>query len=150
MWQYRTLAGGLAQENWSRPQRTQASAFDPRETLRNEQVLLTPQASFCGVRMAFSMPGEPVLIKADPVKMEQVVFNLARNAIEAVQGQAVDGHVGVSLKREHERVVLDVPDNGPGIAPEMRDKLLNRNSSMRYRRARTYSTPTARPPASRR
>lgn len=109
--------------NWSRPQRAQASAFDLRETLRNVQALLTPQASSCGVRMAFSLPGDPVPVKADPVEMEQVVFNLARNAIEAVQGRAGDGHVDVSLKREHDRVVLDVSDNGPGMAPEMRDKL---------------------------
>ncbi|KAA0892669.1 sensor histidine kinase [Pusillimonas sp. ANT_WB101] len=109
--------------NWSRPQRAPVLAFDLREALHNVQALLRSKAIAYGVRITFSTPDKPVLVMADPVEMEQVVFNLARNAIEALEGQNSHGRVVVVLKQKANQAVLDVSDNGPGIAPEIRDQL---------------------------
>ena len=109
--------------NWSRPQRAPSSPIDLRDTLRNVQALLAPDAAAHGVRLAFDAPDQPVRVVADPVKMEQVEFNLVRNAIEATGGLGGDGRVTVALKQDESRAVLQVVDNGPGIPDELRPRL---------------------------
>ncbi|MGB3289312.1 MAG: ATP-binding protein [Burkholderiaceae bacterium] len=108
--------------NWSRPQPESVSAFDLRDALKNVQALLAPQAASCHAMLTFNVPDTAVLVKADPVEMEQVVFNLVRNALEAVDKQD-PARVTVTLKPTASKVILDVSDNGPGIAPQLRDRL---------------------------
>lgn len=108
--------------DWSRPRPPSNAAFDLRETVRNVQALLAPKAASSGVRIEFSVPGDPVLVRADPVEMEQAAFNLVRNAIETVEGRA-DARIAVDLRPQGGRAVLDVADNGPGVAPDIRADL---------------------------
>lgn len=109
--------------NWSRPQRTPALPIDLRDTLRNVHALLAPEAVARGVRLEFDMPDAPVQIVADPVEMEQVAFNLLRNAIEATAGADDQGRVSVTLRQETGRAVLEIADNGPGVPEELRPRL---------------------------
>jgi signal transduction histidine kinase len=109
--------------NWSRPQPTSAAAFDLREALSNVQALLAPQAANHGVRLEFDIPKEPVLVLANSVEMEQVVFNLVRNAIEATGDKGGAGRVAIRLRQGKDQTVLEVADNGPGIAEELRSRL---------------------------
>ncbi|MEW6644313.1 MAG: ATP-binding protein [Pseudomonadota bacterium] len=109
--------------NWSRPQRAPASAFDLREALRNVQALLGPEAAKRGVRLAFDMPEEPVVVIADPVEIEQAVFNLVRNAIEATGDLDRAAQVTVTLKQDDAQTKLEVSDNGPGVPEHVRARL---------------------------
>ena len=58
--------------------------------------------------------------KFDENKVKRVVYNLARNAIEAMPK---GGKFTVSCDREGDELVLRFADNGPGIPPEIADKL---------------------------
>lgn len=109
--------------NWSRPQRAPALPIDLRDTLRNVHALLAPEAAARGVRLEFDTPEAPVQVVADPVEMEQVAFNLLRNAIEATAGADDRGRVAVALRQETDRAVLEIADNGPGVAEELRPRL---------------------------
>lgn len=109
--------------NWSRPQRGAATAFDLRDVLGNVQSLLAPQAAMHGAKLEFDMPENPVSVVADPVEMEQVVFNLVRNAIEAAGNELGTGKIFVKLRQDGSETVLDVTDNGPGVAEELRPRL---------------------------
>jgi len=53
-------------------------------------------------------------------ELNQIWANLIDNALDAIQPQ---GRVDVSAKRERQRVVVRVVDNGPGIPPEVRNRL---------------------------
>ncbi len=79
--------------NWSRPQRVPASVFDLREALNNVQALLAPQAARHSVRLEFDLPTAPVPVVTDMIEMEQVVFNLVRNAIEATNNRDGAGRI---------------------------------------------------------
>jgi signal transduction histidine kinase len=66
---------------------------------------------------------EPVpTIMADPGQLTQVIHNLVRNAVEAMVEK---GRVVVSLRKARNEVVLAVTDNGPGIRPEVMEKIFN-------------------------
>lgn len=108
--------------NWSRPQAAPVQAFDLRAALRNVAALLDAQARAQDVAMAFDLPADPVPLRADPVEMEQVGFNLLRNALEALRDRPA-GQVRVTLRADAGKAVLTVRDNGPGIAPDLRARL---------------------------
>lgn len=113
--------------NWSRPQAGSEQAFDLREALRNVAALHEPQARDQEVTFFFDMPPDPIMLRANPVEMEQVAFNLLRNALEALMGKP-GSRIDVTLRSEagssdKSNAVLTIQDNGPGIAPEIRTRL---------------------------
>lgn len=74
-----------------------------------------------GVRLVRSGDGD-LTVYADCVRLEQVIINLLQNAAEALD-QTEDPTITVKVAAQGRRVVLTVSDNGPGIAPEIRDSL---------------------------
>ncbi|MEE4452747.1 sensor histidine kinase [Novosphingobium resinovorum] len=56
------------------------------------------------------------------VRLEQVLVNILQNAIEALEGRA-DGRITMTVETEPDAVRVIVADNGPGIAPEVADRL---------------------------
>jgi two-component system sensor histidine kinase PilS (NtrC family) len=65
--------------------------------------------------------GDALAIDGDPGKLRQVVWNLLRNAAEAVtQGGTA---ITVALRREGDRAVVEVSDDGPGIPAEVMPRI---------------------------
>lgn len=64
-----------------------------------------------------SVPSALPVVLADPVQIQQVIFNLVRNAVVAV-GPKEDGLIELSASVEDGQVRFEVRDNGPGLAPE--------------------------------
>ena len=58
----------------------------------------------------------------------QAVVNLIENAIKysGKSGAATDGAIAIDLRNHAEGVEIAVADNGPGIAPEDRERVLKR------------------------
>lgn len=110
--------------NWSRPQNTLAETFDLREALINVRTLLAPEAGSRGIQLAVNVPDKPILVVADPVEMEQVAFNLVRNAMEALDdGRNGTGSVTMSLREKGSQAIFEVGDNGPGVPEAIRSRL---------------------------
>jgi two-component system, NtrC family, nitrogen regulation sensor histidine kinase NtrY len=62
-------------------------------------------------------------IQADAGLIDQALINLMRNAIEALR-DSPDGRITLSAFRDRDgHVVMAVADNGPGIAPDQREKV---------------------------
>ncbi len=57
------------------------------------------------------------------IQLEQVLLNLVRNAIEAMQENEGERRLVISAHQEMGGVVLQVGDNGQGIAPELQERL---------------------------
>jgi K+-sensing histidine kinase KdpD len=56
----------------------------------------------------------------DESKIKRVIFNLSRNAIDAMPE---GGRFLLSVEREGDEVIFRAKDNGPGIPPEIADRL---------------------------
>jgi len=93
--------------NFARPQPLQLEEVSLRELIADCAEELKP-------RIELIVETDPALIvRADERMLRSALLNLIRNALEA----APDGHVFVSATRENESTVIEVRDNGPGIAP---------------------------------
>ena len=66
-------------------------------------------------------PGLPLLM-ADPILIEQVLLNLVRNALEAMQGSPRRS-LRVSVERRGDALEFSVTDSGPGLSPEAAARL---------------------------
>ena len=73
------------------------------------------------VTLHFRPPTTPVIVEADADQMQQLLVNLALNALDAMpQGGSLDLSLGVPV---HGQVELRVHDTGPGIAPALLPRL---------------------------
>jgi signal transduction histidine kinase len=61
------------------------------------------------------------LIEGDARSLNQVFLNLLKNAAEALDGRK--GRVEIRARAEEDAVIVEIRDDGPGIAPELRDRL---------------------------
>jgi signal transduction histidine kinase/CheY-like chemotaxis protein len=84
--------------------------------------------TLAGVELSFELEAaERGLVVGDQAQLEQVVMNLVLNARDAVQaaGRVVvrTSDLSSSDPEAARFVVLEVSDDGPGIAPEIRDRV---------------------------
>jgi signal transduction histidine kinase len=74
---------------------------------------------------AVTMTGEFGMVSGDEVLLRQALANLVRNAVEAcTQAQVVPRlHVDGRLDKAAAALHLTVEDNGPGVPPDLREKV---------------------------
>ncbi|MBX3140967.1 MAG: HAMP domain-containing histidine kinase [Trueperaceae bacterium] len=75
---------------------------------------------FPGVRVA---SGQPALVLGDPLRLTQMVRNLTANAVRAA---SEPGAVTLGLDAEDGYATVSVSDDGPGIAPELLQKIFEK------------------------
>ncbi|GLS86753.1 PAS domain-containing sensor histidine kinase [Cypionkella aquatica] len=68
-------------------------------------------------------------LRADRILLEQVLINLIRNGIEAMQSQRHGDQLTVSLRPKGNGAVIEIADQGSGIAPEIDGHLFDAFSS---------------------
>jgi two-component system sensor kinase FixL len=76
-----------------------------------------------GVRATLEFDPNVGSVLADKVQVQQVLFNLIRNAVEAMQETAVRQLLVQTRKLDEETVEISVVDTGPGIAPDIAEQL---------------------------
>ncbi|MFN4159650.1 MAG: ATP-binding protein [Gemmobacter sp.] len=88
-------------------------AVDVRTSLSSALSMMEPQLKARVVRITRHVPRKPVMVMADRIRLEQVIINLLRNALDATKGVA-DPRIDLTLA-EDDSVRLSVRDNGHGI-----------------------------------
>jgi len=78
-----------------------------------------------GPEIEFDIPKEPAPAHIDRQMLRRVLINLVRNAAQAVSATKRPGHVRVRLARAGDVWNLDVEDDGPGVAPELRHAIFD-------------------------
>lgn len=86
---------------------------DMRDAVTASLSMMAPQLSQMKVEIQTTLPPDPILVLADKVRVEQVIVNLLRNALDATKMQE-DRRIDIMLVGG-EMVKLSVRDNGPGI-----------------------------------
>jgi signal transduction histidine kinase len=115
--------------DFSRPVDVKLEEVDLEALAREVADLMTPQARLANIAMEFV--GEPAeaeplstVMRGDPDMLKQAILNLVTNALDAMaDAKTADGILRIGVTREDESVVLQVADNGPGIANDLRGKV---------------------------
>ena len=85
-------------------------------------VTVRPLADQFGSELTLEHDGEPVKVISDPRRLRQILLNLLSNAIKFGKGQPI--HVG-SHPRDDGGIVIEVMDQGEGIAPADLEKIFD-------------------------
>ncbi|KPJ98832.1 MAG: hypothetical protein AMK71_10765 [Nitrospira bacterium SG8_35_4] len=91
---------------------TVCSLFDKLETLVDHY------RENPGLLLEFKCKDPDLKIRADEQMLVQVLLNLLKNAVEAVEGIEA-AEIVISAYAKSDRIILQVADNGAGIAPEL-------------------------------
>lgn len=91
-----------------------------RSVVDGVRALVELQARQAGVVLRVELPPQLPEVAADRVMLEQVLLNLTRNAIEAMQDTAPHQRVlRIAAAHLEDKVAVSVIDRGHGIAPEV-------------------------------
>ncbi len=91
-------------------------AFEPvdvRSAVSSALSMMEPQLKLRVVKITRSLPRQPVMVMADRIRLEQVIINLLRNALDATLTVA-NPQIDILLSAGGQ-AVLAVRDNGHGI-----------------------------------
>jgi two-component system, NtrC family, C4-dicarboxylate transport sensor histidine kinase DctB len=91
-------------------------AFEPvdlRQCVSSALSMMEPQLKIRVVRITRALPRQAVMVMADRLRLEQVIINLLRNALDATKG--VQNPQIDLLLSAGETATLSVRDNGSGI-----------------------------------
>jgi PAS domain S-box-containing protein len=104
---------------FGRRQMLRAADVDLRDAVRGMDSLLR---SMIGedVRLETAFDPQPVIVRADPTQLEQVVMNLAVNARDAMLS---GGTLSIGVAREGDDAVLYVADTGVGMDEATRERI---------------------------
>ncbi|MCY4573064.1 MAG: HAMP domain-containing sensor histidine kinase [Gemmatimonadetes bacterium] len=102
---------------FARPDRSEPRLHDVRIPVEEAASLVQVEFEKSGGTLELDFPEEPIVAIADPLQVKRAVLNLIRNASQAgsrvwVEGRTVHGEVRIAVR-----------DDGPGIAPDLRDRI---------------------------
>jgi two-component system C4-dicarboxylate transport sensor histidine kinase DctB len=87
--------------------------LDVRQSVSSALAMMEPQLKRRHVRITRNIPRDPVMIMGDNVRLEQVLINLLRNAIDATKA-VEDPQVDILLTAG-DMATITVRDNGGGV-----------------------------------
>ena len=107
--------GGITRQlkSYARKRDAELEVFDLRDSVREALSMMAPQLGKMTVALTTTLPSEPVEVRADPLRIEQIIVNLLRNALDVVRN-VPDPAISILLV-EGESIVLSIEDNGAGL-----------------------------------
>lgn len=93
----------------------QAGPMDLNQVAREVAGLMQFDADRHGIAIALDLADGMPALSAELILVEQVLFNLVRNALEALSGQTGPGRIAIRTGFDARQAWVEVRDNGPGV-----------------------------------
>ena len=106
---------------FTRPRAPQRHRMDAAQATREACEAFAADPSNRAIRLDAQIP-KPVWIEADPAQLGQVVWNLLRNAAEAMGGK---GRIRLSVAAVGDDCRISITDDGPGVPEALRDQIFD-------------------------
>jgi signal transduction histidine kinase len=102
---------------FSQPRPLDAVPVEVPKLLEGLRELIAPLAQAASVEVEIDLAPDLPPIAGDAERLRQVLLNLTRNSMEAMQGRS--GRLTLRARRDGDAVELDVEDDGPGFSEEL-------------------------------
>lgn len=110
---------------YTRKAEPQREPADIESVVRNTVELFRSEARSSDITLTMNLPTRLPAVDIDRVLIPQVIMNLLRNAVDAVDASAAtrEVHLEANIDAAGERLVVSVSDTGKGIDPQLRERL---------------------------
>ena len=117
-------AVGLRQEvlAYSKPYELDFKPYEVRSIIQTALENIQHQPFFKHVTIEMEFSEQPSTIMCDVIKLEQIFYNLLRNAHEAMQGS---GKIWIREFCNVHHVLIEIEDTGPGIPPDLMGRIFS-------------------------
>jgi len=103
----------------------QLGPVDLNQIARETADLVDHDARAQGVAVALDLAPALPVVQGERVLLEQVLFNLVRNAMEAVLAGTGERRVTLRTRADAQLVYVEVIDTGPGVDPALGDQIFD-------------------------
>lgn len=102
--------------NSSKPTAPERTVYRVSSLLRQAVLLTESEALIKGCEVSMLAEPEELLVSIDPKQLKQVLLNLIRNAMDAIEEvKGRKGHILVEAKSSGTNALISISDNGSGI-----------------------------------
>jgi signal transduction histidine kinase len=101
--------------NFAKPFHLEPKEEDLKEILKQASAWCKIKADALKISLYSDFPAEPVIISVDGLRLQRALANLITNAIEASHSEQ---EVRLTLKRDNEKLLIQVKDQGTGMDRE--------------------------------
>ncbi len=108
--------------DFTRPALPTKEKISLNQVIREVETLLESEIQKRGIEVVEDLDSRLPPVAADPNQMKQVLLNLMKNAMEALDG---GGRIVVKSGAEEEQVWFSVTDTGVGMPPDVLEKIFN-------------------------
>lgn len=99
---------------------------DINEIVNNVLLLFDHELKRTGILMGYAGPESVPPLYVDDVQIQQVLVNLVRNSLDALEeADAANGQVIIEARLDEDQLAVTVMDNGPGIDEKNRARLFD-------------------------
>ncbi len=108
-------------KSFARPEAMQMAPTDLNEVVKGALSLIRTEVHHEGVELDLELAADLPVVQAVPTQLDRVVLNLALNALDAMEHEPKTLRIATEL--DGDEVALSVTDSGPGIPPELQERL---------------------------
>jgi signal transduction histidine kinase len=108
--------------DFNRPVELRLTPCDLRRLADDVAILATPEAAQRQVKIVTELAADSLPVSADIDLLKQALLNVVLNGVQAM---STGGTLHIRALKEDSTALIEVADQGPGIAPEIRDKVFN-------------------------
>lgn len=118
--------------NYTRPGESAKEFLSLRDVLRNILAVISFYPGANHIRFQERILTDNLLVYGNKAELQQVYFNLIKNAIEALAGREKMGEICVDIRQFEKFIQTTIEDNGPGMPADVCEAI---NKSTRFTRA---------------
>ncbi|WP_424551579.1 sensor histidine kinase [Shinella sp.] len=86
--------------------------------------IIAPRLKAADAQLTVELESDGILVKAGPVRLQQVLVNIISNAADAVEGLP-DRRIVLSARRMDSTVVIEVHDHGAGVPAAIAERIFD-------------------------
>ena len=108
--------------NFARKPNTQLSDVPLADAVAAVQEILGWRFRALDITLSTDIP--PLVVRAGPVRLQQVLVNILSNAVDALEGRETRS-IALTARRQGAAAVLTIADSGPGVAPQLVERIFD-------------------------
>jgi two-component system C4-dicarboxylate transport sensor histidine kinase DctB len=110
--------------NFARKPNEKLGAVPLPDVIADTVEIVTPRLKAADAKLEVALDEQAFVVRAGPVRLQQVLVNIISNAADAVEGLD-DRLIRLSAHREDDHVVIEVRDHGPGVPAAIADRIFD-------------------------